>query len=221
MQERFRMFRRAGGNVYSRDKITGRSESLGTSDRTQAKQLLAARNQAAAQPQLNRTMAKAYLSAKSPELLTRTWADVMEHYSVTGVESTRKRKATAFRSRPFRPFARSCVDGHRGRAFVGRPRARAGGQLGAPLPAPPAQLRLASRMAADAGHGGCGRIRLRKKRRQITSDRAESRMIIITTCQRHGRWPRTAARKRFEAQPPLKSKARGRLGSKTRTDHVM
>jgi hypothetical protein len=95
------MFRRASGNFYARDKITGRSESLGTSDRTQAKQLLAARNQAAAQPQLNRTMAKAYLSAKSPDLLTRTWADVMEHYSVTGVESTRKRKATAFRSRPF------------------------------------------------------------------------------------------------------------------------
>jgi integrase len=101
MQERFRMFRRSGGNFYTRDKITGRSESLGTSDRTQARQLLAARNQAAAQPQLNRTMAKAYLSAKSPDLLTRTWANVMEHYSVTGVESTRKRKATAFRSRPF------------------------------------------------------------------------------------------------------------------------
>jgi len=101
MQERFRIFRRAGGNFYARDKITGRSESLGTSDRTQAKQLLAARNQAAAQPQLNRTMAKAYLSAKSPDLPTRTWADVMEHYSVTGVESTRNRKAVAFRSRPF------------------------------------------------------------------------------------------------------------------------
>jgi integrase len=101
MQERYRMFRRAGGNYYSRDKITGRSESLGTRDRIAAKQLLSARNQAAAQPQLNRTMAKAYLSAKSPDLLTRTWADVMEHYSVTGVESTGKRKATAFRSRPF------------------------------------------------------------------------------------------------------------------------
>jgi len=101
MQERFRMFCRAGGNFYTRDKITGRSESLGTADRTVAKQLLAARNQASAQPQLNRTMAKAYLSAKSPDLLTRTWADVMEHYSITGVESTRKRKVTAFRSRPF------------------------------------------------------------------------------------------------------------------------
>jgi hypothetical protein len=95
------MFRRSGDNFYTRDKITGRSESLGTSDRTQARQLLAARNQAAAQPQLNRTMAKAYLSAKSPYLLTRTWAEVIEHYSITDVESTRKRKATAFRSRPF------------------------------------------------------------------------------------------------------------------------
>jgi integrase len=101
MQERFRMFRRAGGNYYSRDKTNGRSESLGTADRTVAKQLLAARNQAAAQPQLNRTMAKAYLSAKSPDLLTRTWADVMTHYTASGVESTRKRKATAFRSSPF------------------------------------------------------------------------------------------------------------------------
>ena len=71
MQERYRMFCRAGGNFYTRDKITGQSESLGTADRTVARQLLAARNQAVAQPQLNRTMAKAYLSAKSPDLLTR------------------------------------------------------------------------------------------------------------------------------------------------------
>jgi integrase len=101
MQERYRMFRRAGGNFYSRDKITGLSESLGTADRTVAKQLLAARNQAVAQPQLNRTMAKAYLLAKSPDLLTRTWADVMEHYTMSGVEATRHRKGVAFRSRPF------------------------------------------------------------------------------------------------------------------------
>jgi len=101
MQERYRMFRRAGGNFYTRDKITGLSESLGTADRTIAVQLLAACNQAVAQPQLNRTMAKAYLSAKSPDLLTRTWEDVMDHYTMSGVESTRERKVRAFRSRPF------------------------------------------------------------------------------------------------------------------------
>ena len=155
IMERFRMFRRAGGNFYTRDKVTGRSESFGTSDRTQAKQLLAARNQAAAQPQLNRTMAKAFLSAKSSDLLTRTWADVMEHYSITGVESTRKSKATAFRSRPslicagFRYWIRK-------RNIAGRPRTRAGRKLGASLPPPPAQLRVASRLAANACHGRCG-----------------------------------------------------------------
>ncbi len=101
MQERYRMFRRAGGNFYARDKVTKKSESLGTTDKVKAKQLLAAKNQAVAQPQLNRTMARAYLSAKSPELLTRTWEDVMEHYVKSGVESTRDRKERAFRSRPF------------------------------------------------------------------------------------------------------------------------
>lgn len=72
------MFRRAGGNFYSRDKVTGQSE----------------------------TMAKAYLSAKSPDLLTRTWADVMEHYSASGVESTRDKKIRAFRRRPFAALRR-------------------------------------------------------------------------------------------------------------------
>ncbi len=78
MQERYRMFRRAGGNFYTRDKITGKSESLETSDRIQAKQLLAARNQSVAQPQLNRSMAKAYLSAKSPDLKPRLVQQVKE-----------------------------------------------------------------------------------------------------------------------------------------------
>lgn len=95
------MFRRAGGNFYAKDRVTGKSESLETADRAIAKQLLTARNQAVAQPQLNRSMAKAYLSAKSPDLLTRTWAEVMEHYVKSGVESTRDRKERAFRSRPF------------------------------------------------------------------------------------------------------------------------
>jgi integrase len=101
MQERYRMFRRSGGNFYARDKVTGKSESLDTADKVTAKQLLAAKNQAVAQPQLNRSMAKAYLSASSPEFAGRTWAEVIEHYVKTGVESTRDRKERAFASRPF------------------------------------------------------------------------------------------------------------------------
>jgi len=101
MRDRYRMFRRDGGTFYARDKVTGKSESLKTKDKVAARQLLVAMNQAVAQPQLNRSLAKAYLSAKSPELLTRTWADVMQHYVMTGVESTRDRKERVFRSRPF------------------------------------------------------------------------------------------------------------------------
>ena len=66
MLERYRMYRRTGGTYYAKDKVTGKSESLETRDKATAKQLLAARNHAVAQPQLNRTLAKAYLSAKSP-----------------------------------------------------------------------------------------------------------------------------------------------------------
>lgn len=100
MLERYRMYRR-NSVYYAKDKVTGKSESLKTNDKAAARQLLVAMNQAVAQPQLNRSLAKAYLSAKSPELLTRTWADVMHHYVVTGVESTRDRKERCFRSRPF------------------------------------------------------------------------------------------------------------------------
>ena len=101
MQHRYRMYRRGRGSFYVKDRVTGKAESLGTADRAQAQHLLAARNQAVIQPQLNRAMARTYLMAKSPELVTRTWAEVMEHYVQGGVESTRERKERAFASRPF------------------------------------------------------------------------------------------------------------------------
>ncbi|MEZ0300295.1 MAG: hypothetical protein ACAI35_27880, partial [Candidatus Methylacidiphilales bacterium] len=101
MKDRYRMFRRSGGTYYLRDNVTLQKESLQTSNEAEARRLLAAKNQAADQPHLNRTMAKAYLSAKSPELCTRTWAEVMDRYVKSGVESTKDRKERAFRSKPF------------------------------------------------------------------------------------------------------------------------
>jgi hypothetical protein len=76
-------------------------QSLGTRDRVEAARLLAAKNQAQEQPALNKGMAKVYLSAASPEFISRTWTDVMERYVTSGVDSTRARKERAFRSRPF------------------------------------------------------------------------------------------------------------------------
>ena len=91
MQNRYRIYRRGRGSFYVKDRVTGKAESLATADRSQAQHLLAAKNQAVIQPQLNRAMARTYLMAKSPELVTRTWAEVMEHYVQNGVESTRDR----------------------------------------------------------------------------------------------------------------------------------
>lgn len=101
MKNRYGMYRRTNGTYYSRDKITGQAESLSTSNKAEALSLLAAKNQATAQPQLNRAMAKTYLSAKSPELTQRTWADVIERYVNSGVAESKDRKRRAYRSEPF------------------------------------------------------------------------------------------------------------------------
>jgi hypothetical protein len=77
-KQRYRLFRRKNGTYYSFENDTGRQISLFTKDRGEATGLLAAKNQATAQPILNVAMAKVYLSAKSPELLTRTWGELIE-----------------------------------------------------------------------------------------------------------------------------------------------
>jgi hypothetical protein len=101
MQDRYWLYQRENGIFYLQDKITGKQQSTGTKDASAAKRLLAGKNQSVEQPMLNRSMAKTYLSAKSPELMERTWENVMDHYARSGVEATRDRKERAFRSQPF------------------------------------------------------------------------------------------------------------------------
>ncbi len=93
--------RRAYGIYYSQDKQTGQRESFKTTSKDVAERMLAAKNQSAEQPLLNKGMAKVYLSATAPEFVLRTWRDVMDRYVDSGVQSTRDRKERAFRSRPF------------------------------------------------------------------------------------------------------------------------
>jgi integrase len=76
MRNRYRMFRR-GVRYYAKDKSTGKAVTLNTSDREEAKTLLQAKNQAVEQAHLNLAMARVYLSCKTPEMLERTWNDVM------------------------------------------------------------------------------------------------------------------------------------------------
>ena len=79
MQRRgYRMFRRSNGMYYVQENDTRIQTSLNTKDKGEATSLFAAKNQAVAQPILNVAMAKVYLSAKSPELLTRTWGELIQ-----------------------------------------------------------------------------------------------------------------------------------------------
>jgi integrase len=78
MRERYRMYQRNGGSFYAKDRKTGQAFSLATSDEREATRLLVAKNQSTEQPCLNVAMAKVYLSAQSPEFLTRTWGDLID-----------------------------------------------------------------------------------------------------------------------------------------------
>lgn len=71
MQNRFTMFRR--GNVfYCEDRTTGQQKSLQTRDEAEGQRLVQAKNDAVKLPQMNLVMAKTYLSAQDPKMITRT-----------------------------------------------------------------------------------------------------------------------------------------------------
>jgi hypothetical protein len=78
MQERYRIYQRGGKNFYAKDTKTGRTFSLNTSDVSEAKRLIMAKNQSTEQPCLNVAMARVYLSAQSPEFTKRTWGQLIE-----------------------------------------------------------------------------------------------------------------------------------------------
>ncbi|HEY3854094.1 MAG TPA: tyrosine-type recombinase/integrase [Verrucomicrobiae bacterium] len=79
MTKRFRLYRRAKtGRFYIHDNITGKQDSLHTSDRATATRLLHSRNEAEQQPAVNLQIARAYLAATDKEIGTRTWQYVMD-----------------------------------------------------------------------------------------------------------------------------------------------
>jgi len=71
MQNRFTMFRR-GTTFYCEDRTTGQQKSLQTKNETEARKIIQAKNDAVNQPLMNLVLAKTYLAAKDPKLITRT-----------------------------------------------------------------------------------------------------------------------------------------------------
>jgi len=79
MKQKFRLYRRrTSGRYYAQDNITGKQESLGTTDKAEARRLLIAKNEAEYQPAFNTHLARTYLSAGDPIIAQRTWSRVMD-----------------------------------------------------------------------------------------------------------------------------------------------
>ena len=101
MKQRFRLYRRNGGRFYIHDSVTGKQESLGTSDRATATRLLHSKNEANHQPAINLQIARAYLAASDPQVATRNWQFVMDEMARLKKGPTRDRWERATRDKAF------------------------------------------------------------------------------------------------------------------------
>jgi len=102
MKNRFRLFRRRrGGRFYLHDSVTGKQESLGTTDRSQAVRLLHSRNEAQQQPVINLQIARAYLADSDPDVATRTWQAAMDELAKLKTGETQRRWRVAIKDPAF------------------------------------------------------------------------------------------------------------------------
>src|SRR4051812_36606921 len=101
VQQKYRLYRRRNGRFYWQEKDSPKQGSLQTSDRRAAEKLLNAMNEAQRQPILNLSLARAYLVAHDPKMITRTWSEVMDEMATHGIPSTQERCSRAFRSKAY------------------------------------------------------------------------------------------------------------------------
>ena len=75
MKAKYRLVKigRRGGTYYILDRDTGVRESLETKDKTEATELLVAKNEAHRESAFNLQKARVYLAASDPGVSTRTW----------------------------------------------------------------------------------------------------------------------------------------------------
>jgi len=101
MTEKYRIFQRASGVWYLEDKETHHQASLRTRIEAEAKRLLQAKNEALRQPAINIQIARAYLTASDPKLVTRTWQEVMETLAASKEGTNQDRWLRAIHDRSF------------------------------------------------------------------------------------------------------------------------
>lgn len=103
MRERYRLFQNnaRGGSYYIQDGVTGKQESLRTKDRTTAKRLWQARNEAQRLPAINLLIARAYVTAADPKMAARTWDEVMGAIASQKQGETQRRWLVATKDEAF------------------------------------------------------------------------------------------------------------------------
>ena len=99
MKNRITLFRR-GKDFYFEDRETKLQKSLHTQDLGVARKIIQAKNDAINQPMMNLVMAKTFLAAQDPKLITRTWADVLERFCDRSNTNTRMRHERVVRTKP-------------------------------------------------------------------------------------------------------------------------
>src|SRR5262249_1034495 len=103
MKAQYRLFKR-GDYFYAENASTGKQESLHTKDETEARRLLAAKNEATNNAQLTMALGKTYLAAIDPEMTTRTWSKVIDFVAQRGGDSTQERCRRALDTKAFDPI---------------------------------------------------------------------------------------------------------------------
>ncbi len=100
MKARFGLFKR-GKNFYAYDKESGKQESLRTTVKSEAERLVSARNEAEHQRTMNLQIARVYLAASDPEVVKRTWQDVMNEMAKLKRGATLERWCRGMRDKAF------------------------------------------------------------------------------------------------------------------------
>jgi integrase len=102
MRQRYRLYRRKnGGRYYIHDDVTGKQDSLHTTDRATALRLFHSRGEAQQQPAVNLQIARAYLAASDPQIAIRNWQFVMDEVVKLKKDQTQHRWQTAIKDKAF------------------------------------------------------------------------------------------------------------------------
>ncbi len=104
VQLKYRLYRRHNGHFYWQENDSKKQGSLRTTERREAERLLNAMNESHRQPSLNLSLARAYLAAHDPAMVSRTWQSVMNEMATHGIPTTQERCARGFHSRAYDPL---------------------------------------------------------------------------------------------------------------------